>query len=120
MSSEGHSSGHSAHPDREIEEDVMNVGFVSWLAAVATIIIIATVLVLTGIYYMTRDAQMAERQAEADARITDLEAHRKIDAMVIEGFYRTPDVQVGEEVQRGLFSVPVERGMREVVEQNAR
>ena len=108
---------HAGTDAREIEEDVMNVGFVSWIAAVSTILIITSVFVLTGIYYFTKQRQVAERQADADRRVSELEAYRKLDAAVVDGVYELPEVDLGEgATKRGGFSVPVERGMKQVIE----
>lgn len=122
MTTEGKTNVDPAHPDREIEEDVMNVGLVAWLGAITTIITAVTVIGLIGVYYLTQDMQIAERQAEADARTTDTEAHQIIDGMVVDGVYQLPDVkdEAGEVMTRGGYSVPVERGMRQVVEANKR
>lgn len=120
MTTEGKTNVDPEHPDREIEEDVMNVGFVAWLGAITTILIAVTVIGLIGVYYLTLDMQTAERQAEADERITDTEAHQLIDDMVVEGVFELPDVtdEAGEVMTRGGFSLPVERGMRQIVEAN--
>lgn len=122
MTTEGKTNVDPAHPEREIEEDVMDVGFVAWLGAVSTILIAVTVIGLIGVFYLTQDMQIAERQAEADARITDTEAHRMIDDIVVDGAYQLPDEkdEAGETMTRGGFSLPVERGMRQVVEANKR
>lgn len=119
MTIEGKAHVDPAHPDREIEEDVMNVGFVSWIGAVTTILIIASVFVLTGVYYLTKDLQMQERQAQADDRLGVLEAQRTVDGMVVDGVYKLPDVEDADgNVTRGGYSVPVTRGMQQVVQQN--
>jgi len=122
MTTEGKTNVDPAHPDREIEEDVMNVGLVAWLGAITTIITAVTVIGLIGVYYLTQDMQMAERQAEADARITDTEAHQMIDQMAVDGMYRLPGEtnETDGSMTRGGFSLPVERGMRQVVEANKR
>ena len=69
--------------EREIEEDVMNVPFIAWLGSISTVLIVVAVLLLTGVFYLTQRQQTAERQADADARITELEAQRAIDAISI-------------------------------------
>jgi hypothetical protein len=105
------------HPDREIQEDVMNVPFVAWIGTVTTILITVSVIVLIGVYYLTKGQEMERRQAEADGRITDMEAQREIDALVVDGYYKFPDVDDGQgNVTRGTVSIPVSEGMRRVVE----
>ncbi|MEM1452661.1 MAG: hypothetical protein AAGI22_26390 [Planctomycetota bacterium] len=103
--------------DREIEEDVMNVPFIAWLGSISTVLIIVAVLLLTGVFYLTQRQQTAERQRDADARITELEAQRAIDAMVVDGYYKQPDGadEKGEPIP-GTVSIPVTEGMRKVVE----
>lgn len=104
--------------EREIQEDVMDVPFVAWIGIITTIVVIISVILLTGIYYMTKSQEMATRQAEADSRITDMEAQRQIDAMVVEGFYRLPDEEDATgNLVRGGVSIPVAEGMRKIVEQ---
>lgn len=115
------SSAANAPSEREIEEDVMNVPLIAWLGAVSTVIIAVSVLLLMGIYHLTHKRQVAERQAEADQRITDLEAQRAIDEMMVNGYYKEPDTVVVDEngvesPKRGLYMLPVERGMRQVIE----
>jgi len=96
----------------------MDVPFVAWIGIITTIAIILAVIILTGIYYMTKSQEMAIRQVEADSRITDMEAQRQIDATVVNGFYRLPDKEDAEgNVIRGGVSVPVSDGMRKIVEQ---
>ena len=103
--------------EREIEEDVVNVGFIAWLGGGATILIAVSVILLTAVYYFTLDAREARLQEEADARVTDLEAQQAIDQMVVEGFYQHPDLDDGlGNVTRGTVSIPVSEGMKKVVE----
>lgn len=108
---------HAQTSDREIEEDVVNVGFIAWLGGVATILIAVSVILLTGVYYLTLEQREARLQEEADARVTDLEAQQTIDDMVVDGFYRHPDVDDGQgNVTRGTVSIPVSEGMKRVIE----
>ncbi len=103
--------------EREIEEDVVNVGFIAWLGGVATILIAVSVILLTAVYYVTLDQREARLQEEADARVTDLEAQQVIDAMVVDGFFKHPDVDDGQgNVSRGTVSIPVSEGMKKVIE----
>lgn len=113
---DGLADQHHNHKEREIEEDVMNVPVIAWLGTVATLLIIVSVILLIGVYYLTKDTQEAAQQAQADARITELEAHRKIDAMVVDGYYREPDVDVDGTVTRGKVNVPVELGMQQIAD----
>ncbi len=113
--SDTHNTG--AKKEREIEEDVMNVPLVAWLGTVASILIAVSVIVLTGIYYLTKHTQQERQQARADERVSDLEAHRQIEAMVVDGYYQQPDVDDGQgNVTRGAVNLPVELGMRKVIE----
>lgn len=107
----------NAHPDREIEEDVMNVPLIAWLGTVSTILIAVTVFVLTGVYYLTQRQEDALRWEEADARITDLEAQRAVDSMVVDGVYELPAAGDEASQDRPKVSVPVSIGMSKVVEQ---
>mgnify|MGYP005992243443 CR=1 FL=1 len=107
---------HHNHPDREIQEDVMNVPVLAWLGTVSTILIIVSVILLIGVFYMTKDQQEAVRQTQADSRITDLEAHRQIDGMVVDGFYKEADVDDNGTVTRGKVHVPVELGMSQIAD----
>lgn len=110
-----------AEPNREseIEADVMNVGFVSWIAVVSTILIVASVFALMGVYYLTKQQQVAERQADAERRVSNLEAHRKADAAVVNGVFELPKVDDGEGNKiDGGYSIPVEEGMKAIVERN--
>lgn len=102
--------------EREIEEDIMNVPVIAWLGTVSTILIIVSVILLIGVFYLTERQQLAERQSEADARITDLEAHRKIDAMIVDDYFKGADVEVDGTVTRGKFHIPVEIGMRQIAD----
>lgn len=102
--------------EREIEEDVMNVPVIAWLGTVSTILIAVSVILLIGVFYLTQDRQQALRQRQADERITELEAHRQIDAMVVDGYYQQPDVEENGTVTRGKVSVPVEIGMRQIAD----
>ena len=95
----------------------MNVPLIAWLGIVSSILIAVSVIVLTGVYYLTEQKQMEERHEQADARITDLEAHRAIDKMMVDGYYQQPDVDDGQgNVTRGTVSIPVEIGMKEIVD----
>ena len=60
---------HAQTSEREIEEDVVNVGFIAWLGGVATILIAVSVILLTGVYYLTLEQREARLQEEADARV---------------------------------------------------
>lgn len=103
--------------DREIEEDVLDVPVIAWLGGISTVLIIVAVILLVGVYYLTQRQLDAERQAEADARITELEAQRAIDAMVVDGYYQHPDVDDGEgNTTPGTVSIPVTEGMKKVIE----
>jgi hypothetical protein len=75
-----------------------------------------SVIFLIGVYYLTKDQQEAVRQTQADSRITDLEAHRQIDAMVVDGHYKEADVDDNGTVTRGKVHVPVELGMRQIAD----
>ena len=77
----------NAQLDREIEDDVMNIPFIAWIGTISTIMIAVTVIVLTGIYYLTQRQENALRWEQADARVSDLEAQRAIDKMVVNGVY---------------------------------
>ncbi len=106
--------------EREIEEDVMNVPLIAWLGTVSTILITVSVLLLIGVYYLTLSQETALRHKEADARITDIEAQRAIDAMLIEGYYQTPDTEDAEgNPTRGTATMPIEIGMQDVVKEAA-
>ena len=59
--------------EREIEEDVVNVGFIAWLGGVATILIAVSVILLTAVYYVTLDQREARLQEEADAQAAEAE-----------------------------------------------
>lgn len=113
---DGLADQHHSHPDREIQEDVVNVPLLGWLATVSSILIIVAVLLLTGVFYLTEGRQMELRQVQADSRITDIEAHRQIDEMVIDGYYREADVEESGTVTRGKVNVPVEIGMRQIAD----
>ena len=102
--------------EREIEEDIMDVPVIAWLGTVATILIIVSVILLIGVFYLTENQQLAERQSEADARITDLEAHRIIDAMVVDGHFKDADVEENGTVTRGKVHIPVEIGMQQIAD----
>lgn len=110
------SSNEQHKSEREIEEDIMDVPVISWLGTVSTIIIIVSVIVLTGIFHLTERQQKEVRQAEADARITDLEAYRQIDNAIVDGHFKQPDVDDNGTVTRGKVSLPVEIGMRQIAD----
>ena len=114
-----HNEAGATH-EREIEEDVMNVPFIAWLGTVSTILITVSVLLLIGVYYLTQGQETARRFEEAEARITDIEAQRVIDArMVDEGYYVHPDADSGDgNVTRGTVSMPIEVGMEAVIADN--
>ncbi|MEM6674459.1 MAG: hypothetical protein AAF726_16555 [Planctomycetota bacterium] len=104
--------------EREIQEDVLNVPLIAWLGGITTILIIVGVILLIGVYYITQGQLDDKRQQAADARITDFEAMQLIDEMVVEGYYRHPDVDDGQgNVTRGTLSIPVEEGMKQVVQE---
>ncbi|MFT5731692.1 MAG: hypothetical protein ACJAZN_000926 [Planctomycetota bacterium] len=113
---DGLADQHHAPKEREIQEDIMNVPVIAWLGTVSTILIIVSVIFLIGVYYLTKDQQEAVRQTQADSRITDLEAHRQIDAMVVDGHYKEADVDDNGTVTRGKVHVPVELGMRQIAD----
>ena len=114
------SGGAEAHADageREIQEDVMNVPFVAWLGAVSTILIAVSVILLTGVFYLTKGNEEALRQSEADARKSDLQAQREVDAMVLDGYYKFPDKELENgDMERGGISIPIAEGMNQVIE----
>lgn len=104
--------------EREIEEDVMNVPLIAWLGTIATILITVSVLLLIGVYYLTQGQETARRHLEADARITDIEAQRAIDAELVEGYFKLPDEEdeTGT-VTRGTATMPIALGMQSVIEE---
>ena len=103
--------------EREIEEDVVSVGLLAWLGGISTILIVVSVILLIGVYYLTLDQRMEALQKEADARITELEAQRAIDEMVVDGYFKHPVVDDGQgKVTQGTVSIPVTEGMRKVIE----
>lgn len=104
--------------EREIEEDVMNVPLIAWLGTIATILIIVSVLLLIGVYYLTKGQETARRHVEAEARITDIEAQRIIDAKVVEDYFLHPDKEDADgNMERGTATIPVEQGMIDVVKE---
>lgn len=107
---------HGEVHEREIEEDVMNVPFIAWLGAVATILIAVLVLLLMGVYYLTQRQETARRWEQAGARVTDLEAQLEVDRRVVDGYFRHPaaDEVAGD---RPKVNVPVSIGMQKVVEE---
>lgn len=126
MSSDSHAHP-AAHPDREIEEDVLAVPFIAWLGVTGVILIVASVLALTGMYYQTQNALTRARYAEAESRLTPAEAKVAADAVVVEGYYRgvpSPEGAVAPEPgqePKQYVSVPVhEYGKRKVLEQYGR
>ena len=107
----------NAQLDREIEDDVMNIPFIAWIGTISTIMIAVTVIVLTGIYYLTQRQENALRWEQADARISDLEAQRAIDEMVVDGVYELPSTGSEVSQDRPKVSAPVSVGMTKVVEE---
>ncbi|QDV08249.1 hypothetical protein Poly30_37850 [Planctomycetes bacterium Poly30] len=113
---DGLADQHHHHSEREIQDDVQNVPVLAFLTTVATLLIIVSVIFLTGVYYLTAGKQQELRQSQADSRITDLEAHRQIDDMVVDGYYKEADVEENGTVTRGKVHVPVEIGMRQIAD----
>lgn len=113
------SNAHPAeHPDREIEEDVLAVPFIAWLTAVGTILIVASVLALTGMYYQTQSRLDRERAEAAAALVTPAEAKVAADKTALNGYYRgvpDPNLKDGKYV-----SIPVSEGRKKVLEQYAK
>ena len=107
----------NAQLDREIEDDVMNIPFIAWIGTISTIMIAVTVIVLTGIYYLTQRQENALRWEQADARVSDLEAQRAIDKMVVNGVYELPSTGSDFSQDRPKVSAPVSVGMTKVVEE---
>lgn len=107
----------NAQLDREIEDDVMNIPFIAWIGTISTIMIAVTVIVLTGIYYLTQRQENALRWEQADARVSDLEAQRAIDKMVVQGVYELPSTGSEISQDRPKVSAPVSAGMAKVVEE---
>lgn len=107
----------NAQLDREIEDDVMNIPFIAWIGTISTIMIAVTVIVLTGIYYLTQRQENALRWEQADARVSDLEAQRAIDKMVVNGVYELPTSGSDFSQDRPKVSAPVSVGMTKVVEE---
>lgn len=107
----------NAQLDREIEDDVMNIPFIAWIGTISTIMIAVTVIVLTGIYYLTQRQENALRWEQADARVSDLEAQRAIDKMVVQGVYELPSTGSDISQDRPKVSAPVSAGMAKVVEE---
>ena len=107
----------NAQLDREIEDDVMNIPFIAWIGPISTIMIAVTVIVLTGIYYLTQRQENALRWEQADARVSDLEAQRAIDKMVVQGVYELPSTGSDVSQDRPKVSAPVSVGMTKVVEE---
>ena len=107
----------NAQLDREIEDDVMNIPFIAWIGTISTIMIAVTVIVLTGIYYLTQRQENALRWEQADARVSDLEAQRAIDKMVVQGVYELPSTGSDVSQDRPKVSAPVSAGMAKVVEE---
>jgi len=107
--------------EREIEEDVMNVPLIAWLGTVSTILIIVSVLLLIGVYYLTLSQETALRHKEAEARITDIEAQRAIDAMMVDDYYLNPESEDADgNVKRETATMPIALGMQEVVDEAAK
>lgn len=105
------------HSESEIQEDIVSVPLIAWLGGVSTILVIITVIVLMGVFYMTTANLEVERQVDADARVTEIEAQRAIDAMIVDGYYEHPGLDDGQgNVTRGTVSIPVAVGMQKVIE----
>ena len=116
------SNAHPAeHPNRQIEEDVLAVPMVAWLGVIGTILIVASVLALTGMYYQTQHALDRARNAEAEAHLTPAEAKVAADREVVGGYYRgipSPDGAPAEGADANRFvSIPVAEGKKKVLEQ---
>lgn len=108
------------HPDRQIEEDVLAVPFIAWLGGTSTIIIVASVLALTGLYYQSQHALERQRAADGEALVTPAEAKVKADREALQGYYKgipSPN-PVGEgETAPAYVSVPVSVGKERVLQQ---
>lgn len=118
------------HSHRQIEEDVLAVPFVAWLGIVGTILIVASVFGLTGLYYQTQHALNRERAADAESRVTPAEAKVKADKVALNGYYRIPDPNppkldadgkpIADPDARTYVSIPVAEGKKKVLEQFSR
>lgn len=108
------------HPDREIQEDVLAVPLIAWLAGISTILIVVSIIALTGFHYQSYHALERERFAAAEALITPAEAKTAADAEVIRGYYKgvpSPEGLVEEGPDAKSFvSIPIEHGRRAVLE----
>jgi len=109
------------HPDREIEEDVLAVPLIAWLGVVGAILIVASVLGLTGMYYQTLHGLERRLYAEADASLTPAEAKVAADKVALLGFYRgvpSPEgvVETGPDAKQ-FVSIPVAEGKKKVLAQ---
>lgn len=108
------------HPDRQIEEDVLAVPMIAWLGIVGSILIVAAVLALTGMYYQTKHDLEAERHADAARIETPAEAKVKADKLALSGYYRgipSPEGTVEEGSESKQFvSIPVSEGKKKVLE----
>ena len=111
------------HPDRQIEEDVLAVPFITWLGIVGVILIVASVFALTGMYYQTQRSLDAQRYADAEAVVTPLEAKVAADDEVVDGYYRVPSPngtsEEGADAKK-FVSIPVSEGKAKVIERYAR
>ncbi|MEZ6017945.1 MAG: hypothetical protein R3F49_22765 [Planctomycetota bacterium] len=122
-SSHSHTDPHAhpaGHEDREIEEDVLAVPFIAWLGVTGAILIVASVLALTGMYYQTEHALERERYLAADAQITPSEARLTADHETINGYFKgipSPDgvVEEGPDAKK-FVSIPVAEGRKKVLE----
>lgn len=105
------------HSESEIQEDIVSVPVIAWLGGVSTILLTTSVIVLMGVFYMTTANLDVQRQADAAARVSTLEAQRTIDAMVLDGYYEHPGADDGQgNVTRGKVSIPIAVGMQKVIE----
>lgn len=108
------------HPDREIEEDVLAVPFIAWLGIVGTILIVASVFALTGMYYQTLHGLERKLYAEAEASVTPAEAKVAADRVALLGYYRgvpSPEgvVESGPDAKQ-FVSIPVAEGKKKVLQ----
>lgn len=108
------------HPNRQIEEDVLAVPFIAWLGVTATIIIVASVLALTGLYHQSQRALERQRAADGEALVTPAEAKVAADRTAIDGYYKgipSPNPVAEGEAAPAYVSMPVSKGKERVLEQ---
>lgn len=113
----------NAHPERQIEEDVLAVPFIAWLGIVGVILIVASVFALTGMYYQTQHGLTEQRYTDAEALVTPAEAKVAADHQVVDGYFRvpSPDGSSDEGPDAKTFvSIPVSEGKAKVIERYAR